>query len=83
MWSAGLTRATSSSTTCRQRTIRPLSAGAEARREGAEALVHRRARWEAITSIAVRDQCCEQTVLAILREANANVSVEKKPEWYF
>ncbi|GAA1447082.1 DUF4433 domain-containing protein [Nocardiopsis tropica] len=52
-------------------------------RRMAEALVHERVSWEAITMIGTRSQVVADEVLAILAVTQSDVPVHIQPDWYF
>lgn len=52
-------------------------------RRMAEALVHGRVRWEAVTKIVVRSNDIADEVELGLTEAEASLPVDVRPDWYF
>jgi hypothetical protein len=52
-------------------------------RRMAEALVHERVTWEAISGIATQSEIVAAEVRAILGVAHVNVPVNVRPSWYF
>jgi hypothetical protein len=52
-------------------------------RRMAEALVHERVAWEAITQIGTQSEIVAAEVRAILAAARSSVSVNVRPKWYF
>ena len=52
-------------------------------RRMAEALVHERVAWEAITQIGTQSEIVAAEVRAILAAARSSIPVYVRPEWYF
>lgn len=52
-------------------------------RRMAEALVHKRVAWDAITKVGTQNEVVASEVRAVLAAAGSSVPVDVRPQWYF